>query len=132
MAEGIEIKQKGDFNNFERWANGMLSKKYLKILDKYGKQGVEALKNATPRDTGETANSWYYEIIEPGDGQTQIVWSNSHMTPTNPNISVALLLQYGHGTRNGGYVQGIDYINPAISPIFDKIAGDAWQEVRNS
>lgn len=99
---------------------------WLTRLSKYGEMGVQALVEATPKRTGETANSWYYEILETPTG-VSIVWNNSHVEKGYANI--ALLLQYGHGTRNGGYVQGIDYINPALAPIFEKIAKSAWEEV---
>lgn len=95
------------------------------ILDKYGKQGVSALSSATPVDSGLTANSWRYEIETKGD-QTTIYWSNSNI---NKGVNIAVILQYGHGTRNGGYVVGRDYINPAMRPIFDSIANEAWKEV---
>ena len=98
------------------------------ILNRYGAAGVKALSAATPYDTGRTASSWNYEIEQDADGYT-IYWSNSHF---NKGVNIALILQYGHGTGTGGYVQGIDYINPSMSPIFDKIANDAWNEVRNA
>ncbi len=95
------------------------------ILQKYGKVGVEALMHATPIDSGRTAQSWDYEI-EYEDGSATIVWTNSNI---NENVSIAMILQYGHGTGTGGYVQGIDYINPAMRPVFDNLAKDAWEEV---
>lgn len=95
------------------------------ILQKYGKVGVDALMHATPIDSGRTAQSWDYEI-EYGDGSATIVWTNSNI---NDNVSIAMILQYGHGTGTGGYVQGIDYINPAMRPVFDNLAKDAWEEV---
>lgn len=95
------------------------------ILQKYGKVGVDALMHATPIDSGRTAQSWDYEI-EYGDGSATIVWTNSNI---NDNVSIAMILQYGHGTGTGGYVQGIDYINPAMRPVFDDLAKDAWEEV---
>lgn len=98
------------------------------ILNKYGKQGVEALSKATPVDTGKTAKSWSYEIVKDKNGPS-IVWKNSNK---NKGVSIAVILQYGHGTRNGGYVQGRDYINPAIQPIFDEIANSAWKEVTDA
>ena len=90
--------------------------------------GVDALAAATPVDTGKTAASWTYEI-EKKNGSYSIVWLNTNV---NKYVNIALILQYGHGTRNGGYVKGRDYINPAIQPIFDKIAEDAWREVTDS
>lgn len=98
---------------------------YTKILDKYGRKGVEALSKATPKDTGKTAASWNYEIHHSKDGAI-INWTNSNV---NKGANIAILIQYGHGTRNGGYVAGFDYINPALRPIFDEIANSAWKEV---
>ena len=99
-----------------------------KILDKYGKMGVNALANATPLDSGKTAESWGYEISVKKEGAT-IHWTNTNQ---NNGVHIAVILQYGHGTGTGGYVQGIDYINPAIRPVFDKIVEEAWMEVVNS
>lgn len=97
----------------------------LDALEKYGRQGVAALAAATPVDSSETANSWTYEIVK-RRGYFSIRWRNTHV---NDGQVIAVLLQYGHGTRNGGYVQGRDYINPAIQPIFDQIAEESWREV---
>jgi hypothetical protein len=94
-------------------------------LDKYGREGVAALASATPVDTGQTANSWYYEVVIK-NGSATISFHNSNI---QNGVPIAIILQYGHGTRNGGWVQGRDYINPAIQPIFDKIANQAWKEV---
>jgi hypothetical protein len=94
-------------------------------LDRWGQLGVQALSSATPVDTGTTAASWNYEIHQ-SKGSTTLVWTNSN---TNKGIPIALLIQYGHGTGNGGYVAGRDYINPAIQPVFDQIAKEAWEEV---
>ena len=94
-------------------------------LDKYGKEGVQALAAATPVDTGLTAASWYYEI-EQTDKTTSIVWKNSNVVDGTP---IAIILQYGHATRNGGYVQGTEYINDALRPIFERIADSVWKEV---
>lgn len=95
-------------------------------LDRYGREGVEALSAATPKDTGETANAWSYRITENPNGAV-ISFYNSNV---ENGVSVAILLQYGHGTRNGGWVEGRDYINPALRPIFDKIAKDAWEGLK--
>lgn len=121
----IEIRQKGDFSKLTKYLERV--KEVVKIgeLDKYGRQGVAALKSATPVDTGRTADSWYYKINRQ-NGKISIDFCNSNM---NKGVSIAIILQYGHGTRNGGWVQGIDYINPAMKPIFEKIANDAWKEV---
>lgn len=98
------------------------------ILERYGQEGVSALSSATPTDTGTTANSWSYEVSSNGDTHT-IYWSNSN---TNKGVNIAVILQYGHGTGTGGYVAGRDYINPAMRPIFDRIAEEAWKEVVNA
>lgn len=99
--------------------------KDLSVLDTYGQQGVQALMAATPVDSGATSRSWDYHI-EKKSGSVSIVWTNSNI---NNGCNIAVVLQYGHGTANGGYVQGRDYINPAMRPIFDKIADAAWEEV---
>lgn len=122
---GIVFKHKGNLKKTTKFLERTLKGDYLKNLDKFGREGVAALALATPVDTGKTAESWGYRIEKTSDG-TKIVWTNSNV---NKGINIAIILQYGHGTRNGGYVQGRDYINPAIRPIFDKIADDAWKEV---
>ena len=94
-------------------------------LDKYGREGVAALASATPIESGRTASSWYYQV-ENKNGSASITFYNSNV---NKGVPIAIILQYGHGTRNGGFVQGRDYINPAIQPIFDRIADEAWREV---
>ena len=121
----ISVRQKGDFSKLTRYL--IKAKKAVKLsdLDKFGKEGVAALASATPVDSGKTANSWYYEI-ENINGSISITFYNSNI---QNGIPIAIILQYGHGTRNGGWVQGRDYINPAIQPIFDKIAEKAWKEV---
>ena len=96
------------------------------LLDKYGKMGVDALRDATPKDTGKTAASWTYSISRVNDTVT-ITWHNTNF---NDGVPVAVVLQYGHATRNGGFVKGIDYINPAMKPIFQQIAEEAWKEVK--
>ena len=121
----ITIKQKGDFANLTRYLTRAKKGVRLSGLDKYGAEGVRALASATPRDTGTTAGSWYYEISQ-RDGIASISFCNSNI---QNGVPIAIILQYGHGTRNGGWVQGRDYINPAIQPVFDKIAHDAWREV---
>lgn len=123
----IKISLKGNFKNIERFFDGAknrLPQRIRSVLDKYGRQGVAALQMYTPKDSGETANSWKYEIFNLG-----IAWSNTNVTGNG--TPVAILLQYGHGTKNGGYVQGRDYINPALQPIFDEIADNCWKEVEN-
>lgn len=121
----IQIRQKGDFKKTEKFLKKSFGKNYLSVLEKYAIQGVENLSAYTPIDTGITATSWYYEIIQNKDS-ISVVWHNSNV---QKNVNIALILQYGHGTKNGGYVEGIDYINPALKPIFDKMADAAWKEV---
>lgn len=123
---GIKVRHKGNFDKTMKWLMNAKERKFNDILDKYGKLGVEALAAATPKDTGLTAASWNYEIHYSNNKFT-IVWTNDNMAERG--MPVALLIQYGHGTKDGGYVQGIDYINPALTPIFDKLANDAWKEV---
>lgn len=124
----IRFIHRGDLSASMRFLNALKNKNFLKHLDKYGREGVKALSLATPVDTGKTADSWNYEIHY-YKGGASIVWTNSNV---NKGENIAVLLQYGHGTRNGGYVQGRDYINPALRPIFDKIADSAWKEVLNA
>lgn len=124
----IRLTSKGDFSNTFRFLKKMDNFQITKILDKYGKMGVNALANATPLDSGRTAESWGYEISVKKEGAT-IHWTNTNQ---NNGVYIAVILQYGHGTGTGGYVQGIDYINPAIRPVFDKIVEEAWMEVVNS
>lgn len=121
----ISFKQKGDFSKTEKFLKRSLGKNYRNVLEKYGQQGVAALSASTPVRTGLTAISWSYEIIQNGDS-ISVVWNNSNV---HNGVNIALILQYGHGTRNGGYVKGRDYINPALRPIFDKMADAAWKEV---
>ena len=122
----ITFRQKGDFSKL----NGYLErfKEGLKIsaLDRYGEEGVQALANATPRDTGLTADSWRYRIVR-SNGAVSITFENTNI---QNGVPIAIILQYGHATRNGGYVQGIDYINPAVRPIFERLAEEAWEEVK--
>lgn len=124
----IRITSKGDFNRTFRFLNKMEKFSVEKTLKKYGQMGVDALASATPIDSGVTANSWGYEIVTSKEGAT-IHWTNTNQ---NRGVYIAVILQYGHGTGTGGYVQGRDYINPAIRPVFDKIAEEAWMEVVNS
>ena len=124
----IRITSKGDFNNTFRFLNKMSKFQINKILEKYGQMGVKALRSATPIDSGKTAECWGYEISVGKEGAT-IHWTNSNQ---NNGVYIAVILQYGHGTGTGGYGQGVDYINRAIRPAFDKIAEEAWMEVVNS
>ena len=121
----ITFRQKGDFSKLTRFLERAKEAVHLGDLDKYGRQGVAALSSATPVDSGLTAESWYYEI-ENKNGSATIKFSNSNI---QNGVPIAIILQYGHGTRNGGWVEGRDYINPAIQPIFDEIANEAWREV---
>lgn len=121
----IIIKQRGNFNNTERFLTKSTIAKYLDILNKYGRKGVDVLSAATPVNTGETATSWGYEIIRTKRG-IRISWTNSNVVD---GVAVAILIQYGHGTGNGGYVQGNDFINPALKPIFDDISESIWKEI---
>lgn len=124
----VIVKQKGDFSKTEKFLNIISKKLYYRNLQKYAEQGVAALASATPVDSGTTANSWNYEIRQTKNS-VSIYWTNSNV---NKGVPIAIIIQYGHGTRNGGYVQGRDYINPAMRPIFDKIAENVWKEVISS
>ena len=121
----ISFRHQGDFSKTTRFLER--AKEAVKIgdLDKFGREGVAALASATPKDSGLTANSWYYEI-EHKNGSVTISFNNSNI---QNGVPIAVILQYGHGTRNGGWVEGRDYINPAVQPIFDRIANEAWREV---
>lgn len=121
----ITFRHKGDFSKFTRFLEKAKNAVRLGDLDRYGRAGVAALASATPVDSGLTANSWYY-TIENKNGSASISFHNSNI---QNGVPIAIILQYGHGTGNGGWVQGRDYINPAIQPIFDQIANDAWREV---
>ena len=121
----ISVSVKGDFkktNSFLERAKNLFG---LGILDKYGRRGVDALRAATPKDTGETANAWYYRVVRNRRG-TAIEWLNSSK---NEGIPIVILLQYGHGFQNGGFYEGLDFINPAMRPVFEQIADDAWKEL---
>lgn len=124
----ITFRQKGDFSKLTSFLEKAKESIKLGDLDKYGREGVAALASATPVDSGLTAKSWYYEI-EHTNGKASINFYNSNI---QNGVPIAVILQYGHGTGTGGWVQGRDYINPAIRPIFDKIAKDAWREVTKS
>ncbi len=121
----VSFHHKGDFSKFEKFLTRILKRDYLQILARYGAEGVSALSAATPVDTGNTAASWSY-LIEDNGREASISFTNSNI---NKGVNIAIILQYGHGTGTGGYVAGRDYINPAIRPIFDKMADDAWKEI---
>lgn len=124
----IRFKQKGDFKKTTNLLIFLKKQKFLRSLDKYGRMGVEALSAATPVDTGLTANSWYYKI-QKNEYQASITWCNSNIVKGYP---IAIILNYGHGTGGGGYVKGRHYISPAIRPVFDEIAKNAWKEVSDA
>lgn len=121
----IKFRHKGDFSKLTNFLERAKEVVHLGNLDKYGREGVAALASATPVDSGLTAKSWYYEISNK-NGSVTISFFNSNI---QNGVPIAVILQYGHGTGTGGWVQGRDYINPAIRPIFDKIADEAWKEV---
>lgn len=123
----IKLKTKGSFKKTERLLRKMSAFDVRRILDRYGQRGVTALSQNTPVDSGFTASSWYYKVkIDKAEGTAALIWSNRHVVK---NTNIAIILQYGHGTRNGGYVEGRDYINPALRPVFDEMAEEAWREV---
>lgn len=124
----ITFSCKGDFSKTNKFFEKALEVVKAGDLDKYGRQGVRALSAATPEKSGKTANSWDYVISRKGNVAT-ITFTNSNVVN---DVNIAIILQYGHGTRNGGWVEGRDYINPAIQPIFDAIAENAWKEVTKS
>ena len=126
MSNVVTIKTKGSFKNFLSFSDKMLKRDYVKVLDRYAKSGLEALKANTPVDTGKTRDSWYYEIVQDKQG-IKIVWKNSNVT--SYGTPIVLFIQYGHYTKSGTFIQGIDFINPALKPIFSKIANDIWMEV---
>ena len=117
----ISFRQKGDFSKLTRYFEKVKEAARLSILDKYGREGVAALASATPVESGKTADSWYYEVKRQNGS-----FYNSNV---NEGVPIAIILQYGHGTGTGGWVEGRDYINPAIQPIFDKLTEEAWKEV---
>lgn len=122
----IRFRHKGNFSNLEKLLQHSADGVPMKVLDKYGQEGVSALSAATPKSTGRTAESWYYKT-EKKKGVLKIIFCNSNI---QNDVPIAIILQYGHATKNGGWVQGRDYINPAIQPVFDKMASMAWEEVR--
>ena len=124
----ITFRQQGDFSKLTRYLERVKGAVNLSLLDKYGREGVAALASATPVESGLTASSWYYEVSY-GKSGAKITFNNSHV---NQGVPIAIILQYGHGTGTGGWVEGRDYINPAIQPIFDKIVDEAWREVTRS
>lgn len=121
----ISYSVKGDYDKTNKFFQRALEVIKSSNLDKYGKKGVDALRSATPRDTGKTAESWTYEIVHE-DGRATIYWKNTNVVDY---VNIAVILQYGHATKNGSWVEGRDYINPALRPVFDEIAEKAWSEL---
>ena len=124
----IGYKTSGSFDNSERFLKKILNGDIFATLERFGAEGVAALSAATPKDSGETANSWTYEVKRER-GSWSIIWGNTNVIDGRP---IAILLQYGHGTGTGGFVQGRDYINPAMRPIFDRMANEAWKAVTSA
>lgn len=125
----IKVVSKGDFKKTKKFLGFVEKRRQFSSLNRYGKMGVDALADATPVDSGKTAQSWEYEIVE-RDGSLSIIWTNSNTT--DRGIPIVVLLQYGHATKDGYFIQGVDFINPALKPIFDDIAESIWQEVTNA
>ena len=121
----ISFKQKGDFSKTTNYLKQIKQQRILNVLKQYGQKGVNALAAETPKDTGLTASSWYYKI-EQTDTAATLTFCNSNV---KDGVPIAIILQFGHGTNNGGWVEGRDYINPAIQPLFDEITKSAWREV---
>lgn len=128
----IKFKTEGDLANTEKALRKMgrgftKNQRFISGVKRLGEEGVKALREATPKDTGKTAESWSYEIIPSQNDTTfSVVWKNSNY---NKWANIAVLIQYGHATSSGYWIEGVDYINPALKPIFEKLADEAWQEV---
>lgn len=127
MSRAITISQKGDYKKTTKFLNKLKQKKFLQHLDEYGIKGVKALQEYTPTRTGATAMAWDYQIVHER-GRTRLIWTNDNAPQ---GVQVALLIQYGHAARNGAWVEGIDYINPALQSVFKGIAKSVWEEVTN-
>jgi hypothetical protein len=123
----IYATSSGSFDQTVGFLKFLQSNRMFNVLDRYGRIGVESLRAATPTESGETANSWTYEVVN-REGLHGIEWFNTHV---NDGVNIAIILQYGHGTGTGGYVEGIDYINPALRPVFEAMVEDIWRQVRN-
>lgn len=121
------VTVRGDYRKTKKWMEDMRKHEFYNRLEKYAREGVEALSNSTPIDSGKTASSWGYRIEQDAD-VARIVWTNSNI---NQGVPIAIIIQYGHGTGTGGYVQGRDYINPAMRPVFDRIVEEVSKEVRS-
>lgn len=124
----IRFETSGSFNKTQQFFDKMLKGDLYTTLERFAQDGVEALASVTPRDSGLTANSWAYDIVKTKGG-AEISWTNSHVIDGTP---IVILLQYGHGTGTGGYVQGRDFINPALKPVFDRIANGVWKAVQSA
>lgn len=122
----VTFRYKGDWKKTEKWLDSSQKYSPMQLLKEYGEAGLMALSLATPIDTGETANSWTYKVTNNGDSYS-IIWSNSNIVK---GVPIAIILQYGHGTRNGGYVQGMDYINPALKAVFTRFTEELDEEMR--
>ena len=122
----ISFEQKGNFSKLTNFLDRSKEQVKIGMLDKYGRLGIKALSSATPKDTGLTSQSWYYKIVRDTPNTVRLMFCNSNVQNGAP---IAIILQYGHATNNGGWVEGIDYINPAIRSVFDELARDAWKEV---
>lgn len=125
MPSVITVSTSGKFSRTDRFLHGIIQKHYMNKLERYAQKGVELLKEATPKDTGRTADAWSYEIEEK-PGLTTIYWRNDHV---EKGVNIAILIRYGHGTRNGGFVEGRDFIEPTMRPLFDDMAKQVWREV---
>jgi len=121
----ISTRVEGDYEKTLSWLKQLKFNRKMKLLESYGAKGVEALEQATPRRTGKTASLWEYEIKQTSKTIT-IIWRNLNVVN---GVNIAMILQYGHGTKGGGYVKGVDYINPALKPIFDEISENVWKEI---
>lgn len=124
----ITVKQTGDFAKIDKFLRKMKTRDARALLERYGQRGVDLLAEATPKDSGKTSESWSYEV-EVSSGRYNIVWTNSNI---NKGVNIAMIIQYGHGTRQGGFIQGIDYINPATQKVFEEMAQELWGEVVNA
>lgn len=122
---GIKMTSKGSFDKTEKFLKKSLGRDYISVLHEYGEKGVQALSAATPVDTGLTASLWRYEVVQKGS-TISVIWSNDNV---QDGVNIAVILQYGHAAPNGYWIQGRDYINPALQPIFDDLADKAWKEV---
>lgn len=123
----ITVKSRGDLKPTIKYLNRIKDSDYTNLLEKYATEGVNALANNTPKDSGITADSWSYEIVKKKNGMS-IYWTNRNIVD---GVPLVILIQYGHGTKSGTFVEGRDFINPAIKPIFDKIAENIWKEVKS-